>query len=205
MKKILLTGFATLALVACSGSFQTNKTQRQTILRSKFNQDLPQWVLDSADNKIFEENGKTYFVSEIVRSEKSNNTAQLERAASLDAASQLAAMAAQEINSVSKVSESDENIKNATSSFNAVSTTNIRISTVVPTSTYWQLIEYAQGDREYHAFAKVRVNSQEIVDAMATAFVKANPETDAATAKTIVNRSAENMNLGDVKPNEKIF
>lgn len=204
MKKLLAL-FATLALVACSGSFQTNKTQKQTILRSKFNQDLPQWVLDSADSKIVEENGKTYFVSEIVRSEKSNNTAQLERAASLGAASQLAAMAAQQINTVVKLSENDENIRNATSSIQAVSETSIKISTIVPTSTYWQLIEYAEGDREYHAFAKVRVNSQEIVDAMAKAFVTTNPDVADDTAKTIIMRSATNMNLGDVKPNEKIF
>nr|MBQ0091372.1 hypothetical protein [Candidatus Enterousia merdequi] len=204
MKKIVFC-LTTLALVACSGSFQTNKTQRQTILRSKFNQDLPQWVLDSADSRIIEENGKTYFVSEIVRSERSNNTAQLERAASLDAGSQLAAMAAQQINTVVKLSENDENIRDAKSSIQAISETNIQISTIVPTSTYWQLIEYAEGDREYHAFAKVRVNSQEIVDAMAKAFVSANPDVKEETAKTIVVRSATNMNLDDVKPDEKIF
>lgn len=205
MHKFLLIGVSLVSLVACSAGFQDNKTQRQTILRSKFNQDLPQWVLDSADSKIIEENGKTYFVSEIVRSEKSNNTAQLERAASLDAAAQLAAMAAQQINTVVKLSENDENIKNATSSINAVSETSIRISTIVPTSSYWQLIEYADGEREYHAYAKVRVNSQEIVDAMATAFVNANPDMSDESAKTVVMRSATNMNLSDITPNEKIF
>lgn len=205
MHKLLLIGVSLVGLVACSAGFQDNKTQRQTILRSKFNQDLPQWVLDSADSKIIEENGKTYFVSEIVRSEKSNNTAQLERAASLDAAAQLAAMAAQQINTVVKLSENDENIKNATSSINAVSETSIRISTIVPTSSYWQLIEYADGEREYHAYAKVRVNSQEIVDAMATAFVNANPDMSDESAKTVIMRSATNMNLSDITPNEKIF
>lgn len=204
MKKIIAL-CAVLALTACSGSFQTNKTQRQTILRSKFNQDLPQWVLDSADSRLIEENGKTYFVSEVVRGEKSNNTAQLERAASLAAASQLAAAAAQQINAVAKLTESDESTRNATSSFQAVSETSIKISTIIPTTTYWQLIEYGDGEREYHAYAKVRVDSQEIVDAMAKAFVAANPTVANDTAKTIVSRSATNMNLSDIKPNEKIF
>ncbi len=205
MKKTILTTFAILGLAACSSSFQDNKTQRQTILKSKFNQDLPQWVLDSADSRIVEEGNKTYFVSEIVRSEKSDNTVQLERAATLDASVQLAAMAAQQINAVVQLSETSESVKDATSSIKAVSETSVRISTVVPTSTYWQLIEYADGQREYRAYAKVRVNAQEIANAMATAFVSANPKLDSTTSRKIVEQSVDNMKLGDVQPNEKIF
>lgn len=205
MRKMLLTGLASLALVACSSSFQTNKTERQTILRSKFNQDLPQWVLDSADSRIIEENGKTYFVSNVVRSEKSNNTAQLERAASLDAASQLSAMAAQSINYAIQASEG-EDVRSSSSSMKQVSETSVKISKVIPTSTYWQLIEYPDNnERQYHAWAKVRVDSQEIVNAMATAFVKENPGVKSGVAKDIISQSAESMNLGDIKPNNKIF
>lgn len=205
MKKLILTGLAALSLVACSGSFQKNATERETILSSKFNRDLPEWVLESADSKLIEDNGKTYFVSEIIRDEKSDNTAHLERIASLDAASQLAQMAEQNINTVIQSTEGGSNLKSASSSLKEVSSTNIRISTIVPTATYWQLVKTYEGKKVYRAYAKVRIDSQEIVDAMARAFVQANPDVDSATAKDVVNRSVVNMNLEGVTPNEKIF
>ncbi|MCR5194213.1 MAG: hypothetical protein K6B71_01660 [Alphaproteobacteria bacterium] len=206
MRKMLLTGLASLALVACSSGFQTNKTERQTILRSKFNQDLPQWVLDSMDSQIIEENGKTYYISNIERSERSNNTAQLERAASLNAASQLAHMAASKINSVIQANAEGENVRGESSSMKQISETSVKISTIIPVSTYWQLVEFPDnGERKYYAWAKVRVDSQEIVNAMATAFVKENPGVKSGVAKDIISQSAESMNLGDIKPNNKIF
>ena len=66
MKKFLAL-FTALGLTACSASFQSNETQTQKILDSKFNMSMPQWVLDSAESKLIEDNGKKYFVSEIVR------------------------------------------------------------------------------------------------------------------------------------------
>ena len=195
--KNVLKNLMVLSLVACSGNFQINKTERQTILRSKFNQDLPQWVLDSADSKIIEENGKTYFVSEIVRSEKNNNTAQLERAASLDASSQLSRMVADTINTVVKVQEG-EDVKNSSSSFNTVSSSDVKISTIVPVSSYWQLIEYKDnGEKEYHAYAKVRINSEELVNAMNRALKEANPNADKKSIDTVIEKSKENMNLNN--------
>ena len=193
--KIILQGLIVLSLFACTTTFQENKTERQTILRSKFNQDLPQWVLESANSKIIEESGKTFFVSEIIRNEKSNNTAQLERAASLDASSQLARMAAETINTVIKIQEG-EDVKSSSSSFNTVSSTDIQISTIVPVSTYWQLIQYKDnGEKEYHAYAKVRINSEELINAMNRALKQANPNADKKSVDEVIQKSKENMNL----------
>ena len=201
MKKLLLTLCATLALVACSGNFQTNNNESQKILRSKFAEPLPDW----ARQKLTEENGKTYFVSEIVRDETNDNTAHLERIASLSAASQLAQMAAQNINSVISNSEGSGRTKSASSSINDVSETDVKISTIVPTDSYWQLIQYAGGKREYHAYARVRIKSQELVDAMARSFENANPDFDKDAAKAMVEQASENMGLSNIQPNEKIF
>lgn len=201
MKKILISGVALLSLVACSGSFQTNKAEKQTIIRSKFGEDLPQWVRKT----LTEENGKTYFVSEIVRDEKSNNTAHLERVASLDAAAQLAQMAAQRVNAVVQASNNAENTKSASSSLSEISETNIKLSTVVPTDSYWQLIEYPNGEREYHAYSRVRIDTQELKDAITTSFEKANPGVSKATTKSMVDKAMDGMRLSDVRPDEKIF
>ena len=204
MKKFLAL-FTALGLPACSASFQSNETQTQKILDSKFNMSMPQWVLDSAESKLIEDNGKKYFVSEIVRGPQSDNTAQLERVAALEASAQLAAMAAQEINAVVQASSGGENLRNATSSMNTVSETSVRISSLIPVASYWQLVEKATGKREYHAFAKVRIDSQELINAMAKAFVAANPDVPAKESKAVITESANNMKLGNVKPNEKIF
>lgn len=202
MKKLILTGLAAISLVACSGSFQNNATKPETILRSKFNQSMPEWI--TGGEKFIEENDKLYFVSEIVRDEKSNNTSHLEDLAELHAASGIAQMVTRNLNRSIQSAQNSSDLKSVTSSAKEVSESSVRISSIVPVNSYWQLIETYDGKKEYHAFAKVRVDSQEIKDAMERALISSNPNMDKSAAKAIVNQASE-MNLGSVKPNDKIF
>ena len=195
MKKIILTSFVLSTLAACSSSFQTNKTQNQTILRSKFNQDLPKWVIENS-GKLTEEGNKVYYVAEIVRPGSKNlNTVQLERAAQLAASAQLATRAAQRLNSSIALSKNDEDIEEGSTSFNAIGETSVKISSISPDGSYWQLIEYADGGREYRVYARVGVDKKELEKAMTTAFTEANPSAD----KTTVDSVLSNVNLNDNK------
>lgn len=142
-----------------------NKIEPSNVMRSKMDLGLPQWI-QNANRDIVEQDGKYYFVSGIEKGKDSNNTSQLEREASLGANASM-------LNKVKNVV--NQHFTNNYSNYKPIDS-NIKISGMVPKSSYWQMGKNDKGDVVYQAFTRTQIDKSKMIDAMVNKVAQTNPQ-----------------------------
>lgn len=160
---------------AMAGSYQPN--HQEQVLRTKFAANVPSWVEDAG--QLSTNDGKLFFTAEIVRGPNSNNTAQLERVAQLEASAQLFQTLSQSVNA-----NITPNMKKVGNSF--------AISGLRPSKSFWLLLNTDDGE-EYHAYSQVQIKKPEVIKALTTALQKANPNTKPQIINQIVQNSIQSI------------
>ena len=170
-----LGGMASYNNPAMAASYQPD--HQEQVLETKFGANVPNWVENAG--QLSKDNGKMYFTAEIVRDSNSDNTAQLERVAQLQATTQLFQTLSQTVNA------------NLTPNMKKIGN-NFAIFGLIPRKSFWVLLDGDDG-KEYHAYSQVEINQANLTKALTASLQKANPNTKPQIINQIVKNSIESI------------
>ena len=163
-------------------AMQNNLINQEQVIDYKFsyssNAKIPDYVKSAG--KLVMDNGKLYFVNEVVRPSSSNNTAQLERAAGVEGSAKLVRTLIDAVNN------------NLDSSMNSIDGNNLKIASVIPQGSFWLLLKGNNGP-EYHAYSKIRVDQSQIEKSLVGALKQANPKVNNAKIQQVVKNALNSI------------
>jgi hypothetical protein len=162
-------------------AIQYNPANQEQVLDYKFSYSpsakIPDYV--GKAGKLTIDNGKMYFINEVVRPDSSNNTAQLERVAGAEGGAKLLSTLANTVNN------------SLNGSMNPIENT-FTISSMVPQGSFWVLMQGDNGP-EYHAYSKIRVDQSQIEKSLAGALKQANPKVNNAKIQQVVKNALNSI------------